>query len=112
MRDQLAEASTANPEHTRLGAHADHLGRLPRAAFAVHTTAELQHPELECTGALAILTRTKRKYENSAWWRFFLFSSRKKQKEIPAQKVPCFGRSEHVGFVLRNKPAMIFDLGE
>lgn len=43
MRDQLAEASAANPDHTRLGAHADHLGRLPRACICCAHTVELVH---------------------------------------------------------------------
>lgn len=80
-------------------------------AFALHTLwSWCTHPELECTGALAILTRANRKYVNSAWLRFFF--PQKKQKVTLVQEVPCFGGSEHVGFALRNKPAIIFDLEE
>lgn len=83
-----------------------------QVVFAVHTLWSWYiHPELECTGALAILIRTNRKYVNSAWLRFFFFPQ-KKQKVILVQKVPCFGGSEHAGCVLRNKPAMILYLGE
>lgn len=107
VRDQPAEACAANPDQTLTTPGVEHMqitwAGFQEVVFAVHTLWSWDiHPELERTGALAILVRTNRKYVSSPWLRFF----------FSPQKVPCFGRLEHVGFVLRNKPAIIPDLGE
>lgn len=111
MRDQLAEACAANPNHTRLGAHADHLGRLPRGCICCVHTVELVH-----TSRVGVYRSTGHSHQDKQkiceLCLVKTFFPQKKQKVILVQKVPCFGRSEHVGFVLRNKPAMILYLGE
>lgn len=107
MRIQFA----ANPDHTRLGAHADHLGRLPRACIWCAHTVELVH--ISRLGATYIQEHWQfssgQIENNSAWLRFFF--PQKNQKVTLVQMLALFWKIR-AGFVLKNKPTMILDLGE
>lgn len=111
----FAQACKANPDHAELGARADYLGMLPKGRICCVQAVELVHTSrVGVYRSIGNSHQDKHKYVNSAWLSFcccFFFSTGKK-KVTPVQKVPCLGRSEHVGFVVRNKPAMILYLGE